>query len=196
MALLIGAFIALFMGICGLCTKCCKHRFHAVLFGCFLLPAASFVSIGGFSIATISNTDEATLRQFCNDDPNYESENHSRYIARARTAVEELDETMNTFVSQQMCSKNCPCNAIDNLEYVTQWTEMSESDVNKFGRTHLEQADNMVPLVWVYVDNNEDKYDNFLECFNAIEKGTAQVQDSVKEEYKKIGEDPKFETGV
>ena len=99
MALLIGAFIALFMGICGLCTKCCKHRFHAVLFGCFLLPAAGFVSIGGFSIATISNTDEATLRQFCNDDPNYESENHSRYIARARTAVEELDETMNSFVS-------------------------------------------------------------------------------------------------
>lgn len=95
-----------------------------------------------------------------------------------------------------MCSKNCPCNAKDNEEYVTQWTEMSESDVNKFGRTHLEQADNMVPLVWVYVDSNEDVYSNFLDCFSAIEKGTAQVQDSVKEEYKKIGEDPKFETGV
>lgn len=171
--LLLGAFIALFIGIFGLCTKCCKHRCHAVLFGCFLLPAASFVFICGFSIATISNTDEATLRQFCSDDPNYESENHSKYVARARTAVEKLDETMNTFVSQQMCSKNCPCNAKDHEEYVTQWTEMSESDVNKFGRTHLDQADNMVPLVWVYVETNEDVYDNFLDCFNAIEAGTA-----------------------
>ena len=88
------AVVTILTGIFGLTLYCCKHRLCAVIFGCLLLPAASFVFIGGFMIATISNTDVATLRQFCSDDPNYESENDSRYITRARARVEEIDGTM------------------------------------------------------------------------------------------------------
>jgi len=95
-----------------------------------MLPAASFVFVGGFLLSSISNTDVATLRQFCSDDPNYESENDSRYITKARARVEAIDDTMGEFVSRQMCSKNCPCNGLDNQEAVKQWTEMSESDLN------------------------------------------------------------------
>jgi len=63
--------VTIFAGIFGITLYCCKFRLCAVIFGCLLLPAASFVFIGGFMIGLISNTDEATLQQFCSDDPNY-----------------------------------------------------------------------------------------------------------------------------
>ena len=135
LVLLAAALVAMVSAFFGLLLYCCKSRFCAVIFGCLLLPAASYVLLFGFGIATISNTDESTLRQFCSDDPNYEAENDSKYISRARKRVETLDDTMGNFVSEQMCSKNCPCFALDYPDAVKGWTEMSESDLNQFGRT-------------------------------------------------------------
>lgn len=61
--LLGSALIALLAGGFGVGLYCMKsNRICAVVFGCILLPAASMVFIGGFTIATISNTDVSTLR--------------------------------------------------------------------------------------------------------------------------------------
>ena len=133
--LLTASLIAFFSGIFGLMLFCIKSRFCAVIFGCLLMPAATCVFVFGMSIATISNTDESTLRQFCSDDPNYEAENDSKYITNARENVANADKIMGEFVSKQMCSRNCPCYALDHEDIVTQWTEMSESDLNQYGRT-------------------------------------------------------------
>ena len=130
LVLVCAALIALFSGIYGLVLFCCKSRFCAVIFGCLLLPAASFVLLFGFTIATISNTDASTLRQFCKDDPNYEAENNSKYITKFRKNVADVDNTMGDFVSKQMCSENCPCSNKDYPDAVKQWTEMSEPDLN------------------------------------------------------------------
>ena len=100
LVLAIAALITLVSSIYGLVLYCCKNRFCAVIFGCLLLPAASFVLLFGFTIATISNTDASTLRQFCNDDPNYEAENNSKYITKVRKNVETIDDTMGDFVSK------------------------------------------------------------------------------------------------
>ena len=89
----------------------------------------------------------------------------------ARTEVADLDTTMNNFVSKQMCSKNCPCNALDNPEVIKQWMDMSETDLNKFGRTSKDYMDNMEPLVFSWIES-EKKYSVFQDCINDIESGT------------------------
>ena len=107
--LLTSAIVALLSGIFGLFLYCCKNRFCAVMFGCLLLPSATAVFCFGLSIGAISNTSEETLHQFCKDDPNYQAENDSKYIQRARLNVAQVDKTMGDFVNLQMCSPNCPC---------------------------------------------------------------------------------------
>ena len=82
--LLCAAIVTLIASLFGLVLYCCKSKCCAVIFGCLLLPTASFVLVFGFTIGVISNTDESTLRQFCSDDPNYQGEKDSKYISRAR----------------------------------------------------------------------------------------------------------------
>lgn len=83
-------------------------------------------------------------------------------------------------------------------EAIKQWQDpqMTEADVNKFGRTHADRHDNFMPFHWVLPSDNEKTYDTFQECFAAIEGGTANVEDSIKKEYREITEDPFFQTGI
>lgn len=73
---------------------------------------------------------------------------------------------------------------------------MSESDLNQFGRTKEEYADNMTPLVFSFESNNEQQYDNFQDCFLAIQKGTVNVDPDVKQAYDDITNDPGFQSGI
>lgn len=60
--LFVASCIAFIASVCGLTLYCVKKKLFAVIFGCILLPAASLVFFFGFTLATISNTDESTLR--------------------------------------------------------------------------------------------------------------------------------------
>ncbi len=72
---------------------------------------------------------------------------------------------------------------------------MSESDLNKFGRTK-ETKDSMVPLEFRYVEQNEKTYDNFKDCYEAIRKGQTSATDAVKDTYSDIANDAGFQTGI
>jgi len=54
----------------------------------------------------------------------------------------------------------------------------------------------MTPLVFSFESNNEQQYDNFQDCFVAIQKGTVNVDPDVKKEYENITNDPGFQSGI
>ena len=189
--ILLGAScVALVASICGLTVSCCKKKICTIIFGCVLLPAASCVLLFGFTLALVSNTDSSTLTQFCSEDPNYEAEANSKYIASARESVAELDDVMGNFVSQQMCSETCPCNAITDPTVAESWTDMSESDLNKYNRTKTGGSE-YIPLN--FLDANAGRsYDTFKACYEEIRSGKANVNPEIKDTYTKISNDPAF----
>lgn len=185
------SLIAFVASVCGLTLFCVNKKVLTILFGCVLLPAASLVFLFGFSIATISNTDESTLRQFCSDDPNYQAEKDSKYINSARTSVADLDETMGNFVSTQMCSNTCPCNIVDDPSVGESWSSMSESDLNKYNRTKYSDA-NYIPLLFLSQSAGSRSYDTFKDCFEDIKSGKVVSSQQIKDAYNQISKDPKF----
>lgn len=74
---------------------------------------------------------------------------------------------------------------------------MTESDLNKFGRTKAD-ADDKIPLDFKYVKSNVNDvtYDNFKDCYEAIRKGKTSASDEVKKVYEDVTNDPGFQTGI
>ena len=77
-----------------------------------------------------------------------------------------------------MCSENCPCNAITDPTVAGSWTDMSESDLNKYNRTKTGGSE-YIPLNFLSA-NAGRSYDTFLECFEDIRSGEAVVDPKVE----------------
>ena len=110
--------------------------------------------------------------------------------------MEDIDGTMGEFVSGQMCSKNCPCSSKDFPDAAKEWIDMSESDLNQFGRTKESTSESLIPLDFRYVDQTEKTYDKFNDCYEAIRNGDTSAPSDVKDAYEKIANDPSFQTGI
>ena len=89
-----------------------------------------------------------------------------------------------------MCSETCPCNAITDPTVTESWTDMSESDLNKFNRTKTGGSE-YIPLNFLSA-NAGRSYDTFSECFEDIRSGKARVDQEIFDAYTKISNNPAF----
>jgi hypothetical protein len=119
--LLSASIVALLSAICG-CLSCkIKHRMVTVCFGCTLLPAALLIVIFGVLLTSVSNTDEAKIKEFCvSDKEEFDNTKTSdKFLAELRGTIDEVDYKIGSQVSSVMCSNLCPCDRSEESAEVT-----------------------------------------------------------------------------
>lgn len=104
--LLAGAIIAVVTGICGIII--CLRRvpiFFNIVAGFFFLISFVLLFVNGIAIGGISNTKLETLQKFC-DAPTTEQ---GFIVKQIREVIDEVDTTIGSLASINMCSSVCPC---------------------------------------------------------------------------------------
>lgn len=95
-----------------------KQRWPVVIFGIMLTVVTLVFIIFGISLATLSRTSEADIREFC-EDKTREGSNDSKF----RRYIYDIDMDIASIVNENMCRLDvCPCSD-ENQE---KWTNASE----------------------------------------------------------------------
>ena len=95
-----------------------KHRWPAVIFGIMLTVVTIVFIVFGISLATLSSTSEADIREFC-ENKTRESSNNSKF----RRYIYDIDMDIAMIVNENMCRLDvCPCSD----EFEDTWTNLSE----------------------------------------------------------------------
>jgi len=205
--LITAAALALIVSLCG-CIACkSPKRKLAVCFGCMLLPASILMLGFGVVITGVSSTKEEELRDYCNsyEELGYEGvSKKDQVLLSVRETINDVDETVGSFVSKSMCSYLCPCDLdLTNDENGSKdaWLDVlsDQATLDKFDRCRTIDLDCPEEKQIIYFTSNEElaafklltgfeiqSYSSFADCFNDLRSGnrdTSQISEEKVKEY-------------
>lgn len=127
--LLIGSLATILIGALGTCCNCktCKNNSccWAVFYGSVLFFLWMIFLVVGSLITGLSAAGPKHIEGFCN------GEGMASQLSFLTDTIEYVDGTLNNQTNVNMCSRICPCD----VDKMSEWTALSESELNAFNRT-------------------------------------------------------------
>ena len=124
--LLGSGIIAFLTGFFGFFFTCCKKKCYAIIFGIFLSFTWLVIIVLGCIVTTVSYGSQSAIQAFCDG-----TMGNSQLATQIAGQLENMDNGINSYINDNMCSQVCPCNE----DFKEKWATVTETVLNSVKRT-------------------------------------------------------------